>query len=217
MSDSLRPTGLQPTSLLCPWDSPGKNTRTSCHVLLQGISPIQDRNQVSHTACRFFTTWATREAQTKVQFSSVAQSCRNLWDPMDCSTPSFPVHHQLRERAQTPIHPVGDAIWISSSVVSFSSGLQSFPASGSFPMSYFFAIGGQSIGASASATVLPMNIQDWFPLGFTGLIFLLSKGLSRVFSNTTVQKHQFLSHGSRLIRRKVSHPFLSADLRRASF
>ena len=81
---------------------------------------------------------------------------------------------------------------ISSSVVPFSSCLQSFPALGSFPRSQFFTSGGQRIGVSASASVLPMNIQDWFPLGFTGLIFLQSKGLSRVFSNTTVQKHQFL-------------------------
>ena len=81
---------------------------------------------------------------------------------------------------------------ISSSVVPFSSLLQSFPASGSFPMSQFFALGGgQSIGVSASASVLSMNIQDWFPSGLTGLISLQSKGFSRVFSNTTVQKHQW--------------------------
>ena len=73
----------------------------------------------------------------------------------------------------------------------FSSYLQSFPASGSFSVSQFFASGGQSIGTSASASVLQMNIQDWFPLGLTGLMSLQSKGLSRVFSNTTVQKHQF--------------------------
>ena len=72
-----------------------------------------------------------------------------------------------------------------------SSHLQSFPASGYFPMSQFFTSDGQSIGASASASVLPMNIQDWVPLGLTGWISLQSKGLSRVFSNTTVQKHQF--------------------------
>ena len=71
--------------------------------------------------------------------------------------------------------------------------LQSFPESGSFPMSQLFTSGGQSIGVSASASVLPMNIQDWFPLGLTGLISLLSKGLSRDFSNTAVQKHQFFS------------------------
>ena len=79
----------------------------------------------------------------------------------------------------------------SSSVNLFSSHLQSFPASGSFPMNRFFAWGGQSIGVSASASVLPMNIQDWSPLGWTGWISLQSKGLSRVFSNITVQKHQF--------------------------
>ena len=80
-----------------------------------------------------------------------------------------------------------------SSTPPFSSCPQSLPASGSFPMSQFFPSGGQSIGASASASVLPMNIQDWFPLGWTGLIFLLSKGFSRIFSSTTIGKHQFFS------------------------
>ena len=87
---------------------------------------------------------------------------------------------------------------ISSSVVPFSSCLQSFPASGSFPMSQFFTSGGQSIGVSASTSVLPMNIQDWFTLEWTGWISLQSKGLSRVFSNTTVQKHQFQFFGAQL-------------------
>ena len=82
---------------------------------------------------------------------------------------------------------------ISSSVIPFSSRLQSFPASRSFQMSQFFTLGGQSIRVSASTSVLPMNIQDWFPLGWTGWISLQFKGLSRVFSNTTVQKHQFFS------------------------
>ena len=82
---------------------------------------------------------------------------------------------------------------ISSSVTPFSSWLQSFPTLGSFPMSQFFASGVQNIAASASASVLPTNILDWFPLGLTGSISLQSKGLSRVFSNTTVQKHQFFS------------------------
>ena len=82
---------------------------------------------------------------------------------------------------------------VSSFAVSFSSCLQSFPASGSFPISQFFTSGGQSTRVSASASVLPMNIQDWFPLGWTGWISLQSKGLSGVFSNTTVQKHQFFS------------------------
>ena len=82
---------------------------------------------------------------------------------------------------------------ISSSFDPFSSRLQSFPASGSFPVSQFFTSGGQSTGVSAWASVFPVNIQDWFPLGLTGWISLQSKGLSRVFSNTTVQKHQFFS------------------------
>ena len=82
---------------------------------------------------------------------------------------------------------------ISSSVIPFSSRLQSCPASGSFLMSWLFTSGGQSIGVSASASVLSMNIQDCFPLGWTGLISIQSKELSRVFSNTTVQKHQFFS------------------------
>ena len=91
---------------------------------------------------------------------------------------------------------------ILSSVVSFSSCSQSFPASGSFPMSWLFSSGGQSTGASASASVLPMNTQSWFPLGLTGLISLLSKRLSRVFSSTAFWKHQFfgaqLVHGPTL-------------------
>ena len=92
---------------------------------------------------------------------------------------------------------------ISFSVVPFFSHLQCFPASGSFPMSQLFASGGQSIGISASALVLPMNIQDWFPLGLTALISLQAKGLSRVFSNTTVQKHQFF--GAQLSSQSNSH------------
>ena len=91
---------------------------------------------------------------------------------------------------------------ISSSVIPFSC-LQSLPASGSFPMSWLFASGGQGTGASASASVLPMNIQDWFPLGWAGLISLQSRGLSRVFSNTTVQNHQFF--GAQLSLESNSH------------
>ena len=95
---------------------------------------------------------------------------------------------------------------ISSSAIPFSSCLQSFLASGSFPMSQFFASGLQSIGASAS--VLPMNIQDWFPLGWTGWISLQSKGLSRVFSNTTVQKHQLVSAQLSLYSNSHIHTWL---------
>ena len=119
-----------------------------------------------------------------ILFSSVTQSCPILCNPMDCSMPGFPVHHQLPELAQTHVHWVSDAIQPSCSL------LPPSPHQGLFRCQ-FFASGGQSIGASASASVLPMSIQGWFPLGLTGLISLKSKGLSRVFSNTTVQKHQF--------------------------
>ena len=127
-----------------------------------------------------------------VQFSH--QMYPILWEPMECSTPAFPVHHQLPELAQTHVHWVNQLCHptILSSVVS-SSCFQSFPASGSFPMSQFFTSGGQSFGDLASALVPPMNIQDWFPLGWTRRISIQSKGLSRVFSNTTVQKHPFFS------------------------
>ena len=121
--------------------------------------------------------------------SSVAQSCPTLSN-LDCSMPGLPVYHQLPEPTQTHIHHLSDAIQ-PSHVIPFSSHLQSFPASGSFHMSQLFTSGGQSIGVSASTSVLPMNTQDWFPLGFTGLISLLSKGLSRVFSHITVEKHLF--------------------------
>ena len=95
---------------------------------------------------------------------------------------------------------------ISSSVVLFSFCLQSFPASGAFPMSQFFQSGGQSVGVSSS--VLPMNIQDWFPLGWTGWISLQSKELSRVFSNTTVQKHQFFGAQLSLLFNSHIHTWL---------
>ena len=129
--------------------------------------------------------------EIEVQFSSVAHLCPTLCDPIDCSTSGFPVHHQLLELADSCpqswwCHPT-----ISSSVIPFSSCLQTLPVSGSFPRSQLFAPGGQGIGASALASVLPMNIQDWFPLGLTSWISLQSKGLSRDFSNTTFQKHQF--------------------------
>ena len=96
-----------------------------------------------------------------VQFSSVAQSYPTLCDLMDCNMPGFPVHHQLPELAQTHAHWLSDAIQPSHPLFPFSSHLQSFTASGSFPMTQFFTSGGQIIGASASASVLPVNIQDW--------------------------------------------------------
>ena len=124
---------------------------------------ILHRVAKSRTRLRDFTMSHCLDSVSSVQFSSVAQSCLTLCDPMNRSTPGLPVHHQLLEYTQTHVHRVGDAISpsvISSSVIPFSSCPQSFPASGSFQMSQFFASGGQSIGVSASASVLPMNIQD---------------------------------------------------------
>ena len=121
---------------------------------------------------------------------SVAKSCPTLSDPMDCSTSGFPVLHYLLVFAQIHIHWVSDNI--SSSATLFFC-LQSFPASESFSVSQFFISVGRSIGASAPASVLLMNIQSWLPLGLTGLTSLQSKRLSRIFSNTTVQNHQFFS------------------------
>ena len=115
---------------------------------------------------------------------SVTQSCLTL-----CNS----VLHYLPELAQTRVHLVSDTIQPSHPVTLFSSCFQSLSASGSFPVSQLFAWGGQSIGVSASTSVLPMNIQDWSPLGCSGWISLQSMGLSRVFSNTTVKKHQFFS------------------------
>ena len=121
-----------------------------------------------------------------VQSLSRVQLC----DPMDCSTPSFPVLHYLLEFAQIHVHWVAGTIQLSS-VFPFSSCPQSFPASGSFPMSQLFASSSQSIGASALASILPMNIQGCFLSGLTSLISLLSEGLSRVFTSSTVQKNRF--------------------------
>ena len=132
-----------------------------------------------------------------VQFSPVQFICSVLSDYVQphewqhvcppCLSPTPRVHANSYPSSWW-CHPA-----ILSFVIPFSSCPQSLPASGSFPMSQLFAWGGQSIGDSASASVLPMNTQDWFPLGWTGWISLQSKGLTRVFSNTTVQKHQFFS------------------------
>ena len=126
------------------------------------------------------------------RFSSVQSLSRVSLQPHEsqharppCPSPTPWVHSDSRPSSQW-CHPA-----ISSSVIPFSSCPQSFPASGSFQMSQLFASGGQSFGVSASALVLPMNIQDWFPLGRTDCISLQSKGLSRVLSNNAVQKHQF--------------------------
>ena len=155
MSDSSRPHGLQPTRLLHPWDFPGKSTGVGCHCLL----------------------WLYLQLGPNVSVSSV-QSLSHIW---------FFVTHGLQQTRLPCPSPTPGACsnscpssrWchptISSSVVPFSSRLQSSPASGSFPKSQFFASGGQSIEASASASVLPMNIQDWFPLGCTGWMASLTR------------------------------------------
>ena len=161
----------------CCWEKLKKTqiNRTVCHkhglndlVLLSQISPklIYIFNSIHIKTLADFQFLIEMD-----QFCSVAQSCPTLCNPVNCSTPGFPVHHQLLELTQTHVHWVSDAI--SSSVVSFSFHLQSFPASESFQMSQFFTSGGQSIGVSASASVLPMKIQDWFPLGWTSWISLL--------------------------------------------
>ena len=137
------------------------NTKLAVSLSLLQFSSVQS---ISHVQL-FVTPW-----------TAACQASLSITNSQSCST-SCPLNWWC--------HPT-----ISSSVTPFSSCFQSFPASGSFPMSQFFATGGQCIGALASALVLPMNIEDWFPLGWTGLI-LPSKGLSRVVSNTTVQKHQF--------------------------
>ena len=122
-----------------------------------------------------------------VQFSSVAQSCLTLCNPMNQSTPGLLVHHQLPEFTQTHVHRVSDAIQPSHPLSSPSPPApKSLPASRSFSMGQLFSWDGQSTGVSASALVLPMNTQDWFALGWTGWISLQSKWLSRVFSNTFV-------------------------------
>ena len=129
----------------------------------------------------FFSTM--KYHPTICQFSSVPQLCLTLCNPLDCSMQGFPVLHQLPELAQTHVHRVSEAIQPFHPLSSPSP--PAFNLSQHqriFPMSQFFASHGQSIGASASASVLPMNIQHWFSLGWTGWISLQSKGLSRVFS-----------------------------------
>ena len=129
---------------------------------------------------------------SSVQFSSVTHSCPTLCDPMNRSTPGLPVHHQLPEFTQVHVHRVSDAIQPSHPLSSPSPpALTPSQHKSIFPMSQLFAWGGQSTGVSALASFLPKKSQGWSLLEWTGWISLQSKGLSRVFSNTTVQKHQF--------------------------
>ena len=140
----------------------------------------------SQKPCQDFRTF------NSVQFSSVAQLCQNLCDSMDCSTPGLPVHHQPPESTQTHVHWVGDAIQPSDPLSSPSPpAFNLFQNQGLCQGVSSLPLGDQNIVVSASASVLLMNIQGWFPLGWTGWISLLSKRLSRVFSSTRVGKHQF--------------------------
>jgi len=140
---------------------------------------------------------------SSVQFSSVGQSCLTLCDPMNPSMPGLPVHHQLPESTQTHIHWVGDAIQPSHPLSSPSPALNPSQHQSLFQWVNSSHEVAKVTGVSALASFLPKNTQDWSPLGWTGWISLQSKGLSRVFSNTTVQKHQFF--GAQLSSQSNSH------------
>ena len=143
-----------------------------------------------------------------IQFSSVTQSCPTLCDPMNHSTPGLPVHHQLSESTQIHVHWVGDAILPSHPLSPpFSSCPQSFPALGSFQMSQLFTSGGQSIGVSASVSVLPVNTQDWSPLAWTGWISLQSKGLSSLLQHYSSKAS--ILQCSALCTVQLSHPYMT--------
>ena len=145
-----------------------------------------------------------------LQFSSVAQSCPTLCNPVNRSTPGLPVHHQLLEFTQTHVHWVGDAIQPSHPLSSPS--LPAFSVSqhqGLFKWVSSSHQVAKVLEFSASTSVFPMNIQDWAPLGWTGLISLQSRGLSRVFSNTTVQKHQFF--GGQLSSQSNTYIHIAGD------
>ena len=151
--------------------------------IFNGILFIHKKNEIMPFAP------ISRDYYTKWSCCSVTKSCLILCDPMNCSMPGFSVYHYLPEFSQAHVHWASDTIQPSHSLLLPSLlALNFFPASGSFPVSQMFASSGQSIGTSALASVLSKNIQDWFPLGLTGLSLLLSKGLSRVFSSTTLWK-----------------------------
>ena len=135
-------------------------------------------------------------------------SCPTLCNPTDCSTPGFLVLYHLSEFAQIHVHWVGDAYWPSHPLSPTSPPAFNLSQHQSFPMNWFFASGGQRIGASPSISVLPMNFQGWFLLGLTGLISLQSKGLSRVFSNTSIRKHPFFSTQPYLWSNSYIHTWL---------
>ena len=157
--------------------------------------------------------------RASVQFSCWVVSDSLQPHGLQHAMPGLPVHHQLPESTQTMSI---ESVMPSSHLIlcrPLPHCPQSFPVSGSFQMSQLFISGGQSIGVSASTSVLPVNTQDWSPLGWTGWIFLQSRGFSRVFSNSTVQKHQFF--GAQLSLQSNSHPYMTIgktiDLTRWTF
>ena len=154
-------------------------------------------------------SWCNNRNKVHSKYQSVQVNPVRLCDPMDCSTPGFPVHHQLQEFAQTHVHRVSDAIHpsISSSIIPFSSCPQSFPSSVSFPMGQFFPSGSQSTGVSASASVLPMNTQDWYPLGWTGWIALAVQ----VTLKSLLQHHSSKASISSTLSflYSLSHPYMT--------
>ena len=164
-----------------------------------------------------FSSWHNATSHS-VQFSSVAQSCLTLCNPMNCSMPGLPVHHQLAELTQTHVHWVSDAISDINHFILCRPRLllpSIFPSIRVFYNEWVLRIRCPKYSrVSPLASVLPMNIQDWFPLGWTGWISLQSKGLSRVFSNTTIQKHQFF--GAQLsFMVQLSHPFMTTGKTKA--
>ena len=178
---------------------PSKKAALKLIVCLAISGILESRNMVIQDQAMSYLNklgegmwWQMQSSKHSVQFSRSAMSDSLRPHGLQHARPPCPSPTPRDYSDSCPssqwCHPT-----ISSSVIPFSSHLQSFPALGSFPVSHFFTSGGQSIGVSASASALSMNIQDWFPLGWTGWISLQSKGLSRVFSNTTVQKHQFFS------------------------
>ena len=190
---------MEPARLLCSWNFP----------FSRGSSLLRDRTPISCSGRQILYHWATVEvlSYSTLLFSHLVVSDSSWPCELQHTRPPCPSSSPGACSNSCPLsqwcHPT-----ISSSVTPFSSCPQSFSASGSFPMNWPYTSWGQSIWASASASVLPMNIQSWFPLGFTALIFLLSRGLSRVFSSITVQKHQFYSQPSLYFQ--LSHPYMTA-------
>ena len=152
-------------------------------------------HEFEETPCVFYSGYNNlySHQECTVQFSSVPQSCPTLCNHMDCSTPGFPVLHYLLQLAQTHVHWVGDAIQLSHPCRPLLLLPSIFPSIRVFSSESAFHIRWPKYWSFSFSISLPMNIQDWFPLGLIGLISLQCKGLSRLFSNTTVQKHQFFS------------------------